>query len=294
MPFGLVVFGLLGGGFRRAGLGLHLLDLLGRQNVAVLVKPLDIAVVPAETGLARFPLLFGVTLGPETCVFVLHAFALSPFYLARKTGSTLLQRMCMDAGTGQRERIGMTRSFKVIGGAVLVPLLLVLGLFAYRKLMLFGDRTAEGYELLTAMPGATGFEPTILPSGPVLENQSTGDLAVNFGYKVGTTAYSFSLALSFPDKDEHGKAKVIARHATQSASVDATAVRRWDEPRKAYAVALIDDFGSPPGVPSLCIKAVIGPSETRFDLKDGSICIAQRDRAGHCHPETLACGLMRQ
>ena len=188
----------------------------------------------------------------------------------------------------------MTGSFKVIGGAVLVLLLLVLGLYAYRKLMLFGGRTPEGYELLTAMPGATGFEPTALPSGPVLENESTSDLAVNFGYKVGTTAYSYSLALSFPGGDEHGKAKVIARHAAHSASVEATAIRRWDEPRKAYAVALIDDFGSPPGVPSLCIKAVVGPSQARFDLKDGSICIAQRDRTGQCHPETLACGLIRQ
>ena len=188
----------------------------------------------------------------------------------------------------------MTRPFKVIGGAVAVLVALVLGLYATRKLLLFGGRTAEGYQLLTAMPGATGFEPAALPAGPVLENQSTGDLAVNFGYKVGATAYSYSLTLSFPAKDDHGQARLIARHADTSVSIDASAMRRWDEPRKAYAVALIDDFGAPPGVPSLCIKAVIGPSQTRLDLKEGSICIAQRDRAGACHPETLACGLIRQ
>lgn len=188
----------------------------------------------------------------------------------------------------------MTRSLKVIVGAVVVLSLLVLGLYAYRTSMLFGARTAEGFRLLTAMPGATGFEPTIMPSGPVLANKSTSDLDVDFGYKVGATAYSYSLALSFPANDDHGTAKVVARHAGNSVTLDAPAVRRWDEPRKGYAVALVEDFGAPPGVPSLCIKAVIGPSEARVDLKDGSICIAQRDRAGACHPETLACGLIRQ
>ena len=74
-------------------------------------------------------------------------------------------------------------------------------------------------------------------------------------------------------------------------------MRRFDEPRHAYAVALSGSFGAPsrggPVVPALCIKAVIGPSKADYDLTGASICVAQRDAAGECHPETLACGLIR-
>ena len=187
----------------------------------------------------------------------------------------------------------MSRPFKLIGGAIALVVLLVAGLYAYRSLMLYEGRTPEGYQMLTAMPGAASFEPQALPQGPVLENQSPRDLAVNFGYKVGGIPYSYSVALSFPDKGNAGKATVTVRHATRDASVESPALRRWDEPRKAYEVALADRFEIEPAVPALCIKAVIGPDPANYDLKDASICIAQRDAAGTCHPETLACGLIR-
>lgn len=188
----------------------------------------------------------------------------------------------------------MTRSLKLVGGAVALLVVMIGALYAYRSLMLWDGRTPEGYQMLTAVPDASGFEPGRLPAGPVLENQSTNDLTVNFGYKVANIPYSYSLALSFPPKALGGRATVTVRHATRSASTDAAVRRQWDEPRKAYAVAVQNRFEAEPNAPSLCIKAVIGPSDTSYDLKDGSICIAQRDTAGNCHPETLACGLIRQ
>ena len=87
---------------------------------------------------------------------------------------------------------------------------------------------------------------------------------------------------------------MTVRHSNRSASVESVAVRRWDEPRKAYSVALQNRFDLEPSVPALCIKAVIGPDEASYDLKNGSLCIAERDGNGTCHPETLACGLIRQ
>lgn len=173
-------------------------------------------------------------------------------------------------------------------------IVLVVGLYVYRTVMLWDGRTPEGYKLLTAMPDAMGFEPTDLPKGPVLENQSTSDLAVNFGYRVGDIPYSYSLVLAFAPQGMDGHATVTARHSTRSASVETATVRRWDAPRKAYAVALHEKFNIQPTVPSLCIKAVIGPDPSNYDLKDGSICVAQRGTNGDCHAETLACGLIRQ
>jgi hypothetical protein len=187
----------------------------------------------------------------------------------------------------------MSRPFKLIGGAVALLILLVGGLYAYRSLMLWDGRTPEGYELLAAMPGSAGFEPKTLPVGPVLENQSAGDLAVNFGYKVGGISYSYSLALAFPGDGAQGTATLVARHATRSANLDVPVTRRWDEPRKAYQVALAGRFDIEPAVPALCVKAVVGPSLKGFDTKDASLCVAQRDVKGECHPETLACGLIR-
>jgi len=154
----------------------------------------------------------------------------------------------------------MTRPLKLLASVFLLMVVLVAGLYAYRSLMLWEGRTAEGYQMLTAVPGAAGFEPTTLPNGPVLENQANGDLAVNFGYKVGGIPYSYSLALSFPAKAESGHATMTVRHATRTASTEADALRRWDEPRKAYVVALQSTFNVEPAVPALCVKAVIGPS----------------------------------
>lgn len=187
----------------------------------------------------------------------------------------------------------MAQPFKLIVGACALVVLMIGGLYAYRSLMVYEGRTPEGYQLLTVVPGASGFEPKALPAGPILENQSAGDLAVNFGYEVAGVPYSYSLALVLPAKSERGRATLTVRHSTRSASIEADVVRRWDEPRKAYAIALQDDFHTEPSVPSLCLKAVLGPSNTRYDLRAGSLCIAQRDGYGLCHPETLACGQIR-
>ena len=188
----------------------------------------------------------------------------------------------------------MTRTLTLIGGLVALMVVLVAGLYAYRSLMLYEGRTPEGYPMLTAMPGSESFEPAKMPAQPVLANQSASDLAVNFGYKVGGIPYSYSMELAFPPKSDSGEAKVTVRHATRNATVATPATRRWDAPRKAYSVALEDKFDIDPAVPALCIKAVIGPSETNYDLKGASLCIAQRDIKGICHPETLACGTIRQ
>ena len=183
---------------------------------------------------------------------------------------------------------------KLIAGAILLFGVLVVGLYGYRSLMSWTGRTPEGYELLKPMPGASGFEPATQPSEPVLERQSSSDLAVNFGYKVGGLPYSYSLVLAFKPDAEEGHAVLTVRHSNRSASSSSDIVRRWDEPRHAYAVALASTFDLEPRAPALCLKAVIGPSKTRYDLSDASICIAQRDAMGHCHPETLACGIIRQ
>lgn len=188
----------------------------------------------------------------------------------------------------------MTSRLKPIVSVLGLLVVLLGGLYVYRALMLWDGRTPEGYQLLTAVPDSMGFEPTELPKRPVLENQSTSDLAVNFGYRVGNVPYSYSLVLAFAPKGTDGHATVIARHATRSASIETATARRWDEPRKSYAVALQEKFDIQPSVPSLCIKAVIGPDQSNYDLKDGSVCVAQRDGHGGCHPETLACGLIRQ
>lgn len=188
----------------------------------------------------------------------------------------------------------MTGALKVFGGALAVVVLLFVGLYAYRSLMRWNGRTPEGYQVLTAVPGSPGFEPSPMPSAPVLENQATSDLAVNFGYRIESVPYSYSLVLSFAPQQDKGHATATVRHAKQTASVQVPVVRRWDEPRHAYAVALENRFDLHPAVPSLCIKAVIGPSLAGYDLKDASICVAQRDAAGSCRPQTLACGQIRQ
>ena len=183
---------------------------------------------------------------------------------------------------------------KLVGGLVALVVVLVAGLYGYRALMLSQGRTPEGYALLTGLPGAASFAPAEMPAHPVLENTSADGLAVDFGYRVGGISYSYSLALSFPPDADQGKATVVARHANRTSTVEAATTRLWDAPRDAYAVALQDKFDIDPAVPALCIKALIGPSRKRYDLAHASLCVAQRDGTGHCHPETLACGQIRQ
>lgn len=187
----------------------------------------------------------------------------------------------------------MTRPIKLIGGAVVLFAVLLGGLYAYRSLMLLDGRTPENDQLLTPMPGSTGFEPTTQPSGPVLENQSSLNLSVDFGYKVAGIPYSYALVLAFPSGGDSGHATLTVRHGPRSATMNSDVVRRWDAPRRAYVVALAGAFDTEPAVPAVCMKAVIGPSLKQYDLANASLCIAQRDASGNCHPESLACGLIR-
>ena len=187
----------------------------------------------------------------------------------------------------------MNSALKLVGGLVALVVVLVAGLYGYRALMLSQGRTPEGYPLLTALPGAASFAPVEMPAHPVLENNSPDNLVVDFGYRVGGISYSYSLALAFPPDGDQGKAIVTARHASRSGTVEAATTRLWDAPREAYAVALKDSFDIDPAVPSLCIKALIGPRRTSYDLARASLCVAQRDGKGNCHPETLACGQIR-
>ncbi len=187
----------------------------------------------------------------------------------------------------------MSRTLKTVAFVVLALILFVGGLIAWRIMVHATGTTSEGFAMLTPVPGAAGFEPKDRPSGPVLQNHTPGSLAVDFGYKVGGVAYGYSLALTFAPGAEQGRAAIAVHHDGRTASTDSEAVRRYDEPRKAYAVALSDRFMISPPVPALCIKAVVGPDLARYDLADGTICVAQRDAGGACHPETLACGLLR-
>lgn len=187
----------------------------------------------------------------------------------------------------------MSRTLKIIAAAVLVVILVVGALVAWRVLLRGSRESKTGFALLTPMPGAIGFEPKERPSGPVLRNRAPASLAVDFGYKVGGVPYEYSMTLAFQPGAEQGRASVMVHRDGHDASTDSDAVRRFDEPRKAYTVALADKFMITPPVPALCIKAVVGPDLARYDLADGTICVAQRGTDGTCHPETLACGLLR-
>ena len=188
----------------------------------------------------------------------------------------------------------MPRALKLAVGVGVLVVVLVVGLYGYRALMLSQGKTPEGYPLLTSMPGAVSFAPEPLPADPVLVNQSDGKFAVAFGYRVAGISYSYALSLDFPPDADQGTATVVARHSSREGSAETSVTRFWDAPRDAYAVALQDTFDIDPAVPSLCIKALIGPKRTGYDLSHASICVAQRDGKGNCHPETLACGQIRK
>lgn len=187
----------------------------------------------------------------------------------------------------------MIRPVKLIGGLAVLVVVLTLGLYLSRSLSLFEGRTPEGVALLSPVQGASGFEPSAVPKEPTLRNQSEKDLAVDFGYVAGGIPYTYALRLKFPDGGDKGRAVVTVRHAAREASVSSEVSRRWDAPRQAFSIALQERFETEPAVPSLCIKAVIGPQTKGYDLRAGSICVAQRDTEGACHPETLACGQIR-
>lgn len=187
----------------------------------------------------------------------------------------------------------MSFNAKVAAGVLLTAILLAGGLLAYRLASPRREALPDGYAMLTPVPGSSGFEPTQRPEAPVLRNRAPGSLAIDFGYAVGGVPYAYTLSLSFPAGAAAGRALLSVHRGGSSASTDSQAFRRWDEPRAAYAVALSDKFMTVPPMPGLCLKAVLGPALTRYDLADGTLCVAQRDGGGACHPETLACGLLR-
>ena len=188
----------------------------------------------------------------------------------------------------------MTRALKLAVALGVLVVVLVAGIYGYRALMLSQGQTPEGYQLLTSLPGAISFAPEHPPAEPVIEAKTDSKLAVDFGYRVAGISYSYALSLDFPPGSDQGKATVVARHANREGSTETSVTRLWDAPRDAYAVALQDTFDIDPAVPSLCIKAVIGPKREGYDLSHASICVAQRDGKGNCHPETLACGQIRE
>ena len=140
-----------------------------------------------------------------------------------------------------------------------------------------------------------GTEPVALPDGPVLRNTSRdpGRMVVDFGYRTGAGAFVYRLGLAFAGEAETGTMDLgVPRGATDSLD-QFPAERRWSGSRGAYLVAVSHALARRPAVPSLCVRAVIGPTKAGFDLHDASLCVMQRDGDGRCHPTTLACGLIR-
>lgn len=178
----------------------------------------------------------------------------------------------------------MSRSTKL---AVLVILAIAAAYAVWQVARPSRDAAAS----LTPMPGVLGFEPGERPKEPVLRSKAADGLDVDFGYRTGGTCCGYTLVLAFPPGAPTGTATIVARRDGRTTRTEMPAARRWDEPRKSYAVALSGPSGG--AAPALCIKAVIGPSLDALDLADGTLCAAQRDAGGGCHPETLACGLLR-
>ncbi|WP_158809513.1 hypothetical protein [Beijerinckia sp. L45] len=191
----------------------------------------------------------------------------------------------------------MTSNLKLAAALCLLFLVVAGSALVYRNTRPPSATSADPATVLSATKAEDeGTEPVALPATPVLKNAAAdpGLLDVAFGYKVGSTAYAYHLALAFaPDADKGS----MTLATPQSQPVDAVTFpveRHFSESRKAYLIAVSRDLGTmTPAVPSLCVRAVVGPSKTGFDLTDASLCVMQRDQDGRCHPTTLACGLIR-
>ena len=158
--------------------------------------------------------------------------------------------------------------------------------------------TADAAETLRPVQAQDGgTEPAALPDAPVLKAvfSDPGHIRVDFGYApAGGNAYAYRLDLAFAPDADRGTMGLGARggHARDPQPIPVE--RRWSESRNAYLVAVSRDLGAlTPPIPSLCIRAVLGPSRTQIDLGAASLCAMQRDPTGRCHPSTLACGLLR-
>ena len=182
---------------------------------------------------------------------------------------------------------GLCLLFLVVGGSALV----------YRGTRAPTAAVADAAITLSAARAEEGgTEPVALPSTPVLKNAATDpkSLAVDFGYKVGKTAYAYHLAFAFAPDADMGTMELAPTNGKAADLNPFPVERHFSESRKAYLIAVSHDLGTmTPAVPSLCVRAVVGPSKTSFDLRDASLCVMQRDQDGRCHPTTLACGLIR-
>ncbi len=181
-----------------------------------------------------------------------------------------------------------------IAGLGVILVLAVLGFVAYRSTMAPSEMVDAAEILSPVMAEDGGTEPSALPAAPVLKSSARepGRAAFDFGYKVGKTTYAYRVALSFPPDVEKGTMDLgVAKDRSDSLDQFPTD-RHWSESRKAYYVAVSHDLKKY-DVPSLCVRAVIGPTMASLDLSQASLCVMQRDQDGRCHPTTLACGLLR-
>jgi hypothetical protein len=147
----------------------------------------------------------------------------------------------------------MTSNLKRALGLCVLVLFVVAGVAAYRLTRPPTVAVADAAIVLTATAAEDGgTEPQAAPATPVLKNSSTDPsrLAVDFGYKVGGTAYAYRLGLSFtPDADKGTMDLGTPRGA--AGDLDQFPVERhWSETRKAYLVAVSHDLKTiTPAVP---------------------------------------------
>lgn len=191
----------------------------------------------------------------------------------------------------------MTSNLKLAAGLCLLFLVVAGSALVYRSTRPPSATSADAATTLSATQAEDGgTEPVALPATPVLKNNAAdpGLLDVSFGYKVGNTAYAYHLALAFPADADKGTMDLAPAGGKSPAAATFPVERRFSDSRKAYLIAVSRDLGAmTPAVPSLCVRAVVGPSKASFDLGDASLCVMQRDQDGRCHPTTLACGLIR-
>jgi hypothetical protein len=171
------------------------------------------------------------------------------------------------------------------------------GIVLYREVSVPAAAVVDPATILrAAQPVAGGTEPVALPAGPVLRNAAhdPNRVSVEFGYAVGGYPYAYSLSLAFsPDSDLGSMDIVPAGHPVPTREAF-PAERRWSETRKAYLVAVSHEIPARTArAPSLCVRAVLGPSRAELDLGKASLCVMLHDHDGRCHPSTLACGLIR-
>jgi hypothetical protein len=199
--------------------------------------------------------------------------------------------------TGTGKEANMTSNLKLAAALCLLFLFVAGSALVYRNSRAPLATAADPATTLSPTKAEDdGTEPVALPATPVLKNNAAdpGLLDLSFGYKVGSTAYAYHLSLAFPADADKGTMDLAPPTGKTADAAAFPVERRFSESRKAYLIAVSRDLGAMvPAVPSLCVRAVVGPSKAGFDLSDASLCVMQRDQDGRCHPTTLACGLIR-